>query len=127
MRLAALLLVLVASCAAPRNLPAEPTTTVDTRAVAEPAARPRVERTPPELSAALEHALADACGSCHDSRLRTAKPEALAIFDLVDANWLVALPEARRECTLNRIASDESVAVAAKEELARILADLKDN
>ena len=127
MRLAALLLVLVASCAAPINLPAEPTTTVDTRAVAEPAARPRVERTPPELSAALEHALADACGSCHDSRLRTAKPEALAIFDLVDDNWLVALPEARRQCTLNRLAGDESVASSAKSDLARILEDLRES
>ena len=123
----ALLALLVTSCAAPQSAPAERPALVEAQADPEPVVLTKVDRTPPELSAALTTAFADGCGSCHDSRLASAKPEALAIFDLVDANWLVALPEARRECTLNRIASDESVAVAAKEELARILADLKDS
>lgn len=124
----ALLLVLVTSCAAPQNAPAERPVWVEPRVdLSEPVVVTKAERTPPELSAALTTAFAEGCGSCHDSRLASAKPEALAIFDLVDANWLVALPEARRQCTLNRIASDDSVAVAAKEELARIFADLKDS
>jgi hypothetical protein len=121
----ALLLVLVSSCAAPQNAPAERPALVET-AQPEPVVLTKVDRTPPELSAALTTAFADGCGSCHDSRLRSAKPEALAIFDLVDANWLVELPEARRQCTLNRIAGDASVAATAKEDLARILDDLKD-
>jgi hypothetical protein len=87
--------------------------------------RERVELAPPEFSAALTKGFADACGSCHDSRLRTAKPEALAIFDLADPQWLVGLPEARRACTLDRMAGNDAVTAAAKTDLARILEDLE--
>jgi hypothetical protein len=123
----ALLLVLVTSCAAPQSGRAERPALVEAPADPEVVGLTKVDRTPPELSTALTEAFANGCGSCHDSRLASAKPEALAIFDLVDENWLVALPEARRQCTLNRIAGDDSVAAAAKQDLARILADLKDS
>jgi hypothetical protein len=92
----------------------------------EPAPVVEAERAPPEFSAALTKGFADACGSCHDSQLDTAKPEALAIFDLADPQWLVALPEARRACTLDRIGGNASVTAAAKTDLARIVADLRE-
>lgn len=31
------------------------------------------------------------CGECHDGRLPTAKPKALAVFDLVDTRWIEKL------------------------------------
>jgi hypothetical protein len=92
----------------------------------EPVALTPVERVPPELSPALTKGFADACGSCHDSRLGTAEPEALAIFDLADPRWLLDLPEERRACTLDRLGGKASVTAAAKTDLARILDQLRE-
>lgn len=30
------------------------------------------------------------CGECHDGRLATAKPKALAVFDFADTRWVEA-------------------------------------
>jgi mono/diheme cytochrome c family protein len=51
------------------------------------------QRGPPAaLSAAEVHALAERhCASCHQSSVSRAKPNALAVFDLDQANWSAGL------------------------------------
>lgn len=43
------------------------------------------------------------CGECHDGRLPTAKPKALAIFDLADEHWIAKLSPARAEKAKGRL------------------------
>jgi len=57
-----------------------------------------------EADIALGHAaFSRYCGECHDGRLPTAKPKALAIFDLADEHWIGKLSPGRAEKAKGRI------------------------
>jgi hypothetical protein len=45
------------------------------------------------------------CGKCHDSDLATAKPAALAIFDLKDKTWFVRLTNSQLSHIFGRMDS----------------------
>ena len=54
---------------------------------------------------AAHDALAEHCGECHESHRPTAKPAALAIFDLDLPDWPARFNEHRYESALKRLAS----------------------
>ena len=81
-----------------------------------PSAPPPPSSPPPSTTAALAPAPAQAafehhCGECHRSDLPTAKPAALAIFDLTQGGWPTRMTEHQLEAATRRMkgvkASDE--------------------
>ena len=46
------------------------------------------------------------CGSCHRRSLPTAKPKALAVFDLSDASWTARMSEAQLRESVVRLAGE---------------------
>jgi hypothetical protein len=54
---------------------------------------------------AAHDALAEHCGECHESHRPTAKPPALAIFDLDRPDWPERFNDHRYESALRRLAS----------------------
>jgi len=64
------------------------------------------EVAPDERSPALVRAqgiIEASCGGCHRSDLESAVPEALAVFDLWDPQWLARLDDAQHESMLVRL------------------------
>jgi len=57
------------------------------------------------LRAEAHEILGAYCGKCHDSKLPTAKPSALAVFDLAQADWADRLTGERLEHILGRMES----------------------
>lgn len=43
------------------------------------------------------------CGECHDHRMPTAKPKALAVFDLTDTHWIEKLSPRQVEAAKGRL------------------------
>src|SRR6266511_510297 len=54
------------------------------------------------------------CGQCHDSRLPTAKPAALAVFDLTTPDWWTRLSDRRLPILITRAPAAERAAIAAQ-------------
>ena len=71
----------------------------------------------PSVSDRARDALVPTCGSCHRSDLPTAKPGALAVFDLTKDPWWVTIKDEQYDGVLRRvrgssaIAEDDKVAV----------------
>ena len=62
----------------------------------------------PELAGARQRAhevLSRDCGECHESHRPTAKPPALAVFDLDAADWQTRFDERRFEVAAKRFSS----------------------
>ncbi|HKA86333.1 MAG TPA: hypothetical protein VKE22_01665 [Haliangiales bacterium] len=66
------------------------------------------------LQAEARTILGKYCGRCHDSDSATAKPAALAIFDLKDKGWFNHLTKDRLSHILNRM---DSFGVPAPEQV----------
>jgi hypothetical protein len=78
-----------------------------------------------EAREAARAALLPRCGRCHDGRLPTAVPRALAVYDLSQPAWAASLTEARWRALLGRAErlppdEREKVAAYARAELARL-------
>jgi hypothetical protein len=85
-------------------------------AVAEPAIDVVIGRSPTLVAA--QGVVEETCGGCHRSDLDTAVPEALAVFDLWDPQWLARLDDARLDSLMFRL-DDQGIAEA---DLARVRA-----
>src|SRR5262245_25020220 len=55
--------------------------------------------TPARIPAAFDHH----CGECHRSDLPTAKPKALAVFDLTHEDWLAKMTKSQVEAAILRM------------------------
>jgi hypothetical protein len=55
-------------------------------------------------------ALVPACGSCHRSDLPTAKPAALAVFDLTKDSWWVTIEDEQYDGLLRRVKGSSDIA-----------------
>jgi len=117
----ALAVVIVACTRAPRREPskiaeARPAPTI---ALQQPAMQ---QPTGPALLRARADAhdmLARHCGSCHEGHQPTAKPAALAVFDLDQPDWPARFDAHRFEVALGRLASkpdaDKTIFVALRD------------
>lgn len=74
---------------------AAPIAAVSTEPLPSPIA---AAKTPSPAEAAFERY----CAECHRSGLETAKPEALAAFDLANGGWLGAMTEAQLRAAMGR-------------------------
>lgn len=102
------LALLLASCASeqPRRVPGS-------RApVAIAHARPAVAAADPRDATrrAAHDALAEHCGACHEGHRATAKPKALAVFDLDQPDWPMRFDEHRYQSALMRLAKKSPAA-----------------
>lgn len=59
---------------------------------------------------AAHDALAEHCGACHEGHLPTAKPAALAIFDLDQPDWPARFDARRFQVALGRLAAKPAAA-----------------
>jgi hypothetical protein len=59
---------------------------------------------------AAHDALAEHCGECHEGHRPTAKPAALAVFDLDKPDWPARFDDHRYETALNRLARKPAAA-----------------
>ena len=64
---------------------------------------------PPTQTAAARDVLVHHCGSCHRSDLPTARPGALAIFDLTDDLWYAGLRQDQLDSALRRLQNLEGI------------------
>ena len=73
----------------------------------EPATVP----TPPADAASdqARDALVPSCGSCHRSDLPTAKPGALAVFDLTKDPWWATIQDEQYDALLRRVAGSSGI------------------
>jgi len=91
----------------------------DTTVAAEPrdttvAADPRdtiVAADPRDATRRAAHdVLAEHCGECHEGHRPTAKPKALAVFDLDQPDWPMRFDEHRYQSALRRLTSKSAAA-----------------
>lgn len=89
-------------------------------AVAPPPApvEPRVAAPPSAALVAAHAVIEESCGACHRSDLDTAVPEALAVFDLWDPEWLARLDDIQLASVMTRL-EDQG---ALPQDLARVRA-----
>ena len=86
---------------------------------------------PPLVSAALEwseqarDALVPTCGTCHRSDLPTAKPGALAIFDLTKDVWWATLTEEHDAGLLRRVKGSSAIPDEDKHAVEAFLEELR--
>jgi len=76
-----------------------------------PAPAPKAAAAP--ATAASEHArdaLVPACGTCHRSDLPTAKPGALAVFDLTKDPWWITIKDEQYDGLLRRVKGSSEIA-----------------
>lgn len=59
-----------------------------------------------ELRESARAVLSAECGSCHTRGLKTAKPKALAVFDLTAGEFAATMSEKQLESAKDRLASD---------------------
>jgi hypothetical protein len=59
---------------------------------------------------AAHDVLAEHCGECHEGHRPTAKPKALAVFDLDQPDWPLRFDEHRYQAALRRLASKSDAA-----------------
>ncbi len=86
--------------------------------VAPPPAPPAAVAPPSPALVAAQAVIEERCGDCHRSDLVTAVPEALAVFDLWDPEWLARLDDTAHESMVNRLEDIE----VEPEELASVRA-----
>ena len=98
---------------APTPTTAPATTSVPTTTTA-PATTVASAVAPVDPRDATRHAahdvLAQHCGECHESHRPTAKPKALAIFDLDQPDWPSRFDEHKYQAALKRLASKSDAA-----------------
>lgn len=107
--------MLLGSCAGeePRRVsPSRPVTIAHTAPTA--AADPHdatVAADPRDATRRAAHdVLAEHCGECHEGRRATAKPKALAVFDLDQPDWPMRFDEHRYQSALMRLAKKSPAA-----------------
>lgn len=82
-----------------------------TPAVATPATSAVAAADPREATRRAAHdVLAQHCGECHESHRPTAKPKALAIFDLDQPDWPSRFDEHKYNSALKRLANQSDAA-----------------
>jgi hypothetical protein len=108
--------MLLASCASeePRRVQETRTPLAIARADTTVAADPRdtpVAADPRDATRRTAHdVLAEHCGECHEGHRPTAKPKALAVFDLDQPDWPMRFDEHRYQSALRRLASKSAAA-----------------
>jgi hypothetical protein len=75
----------------------------------DPAPAPTPPSEQARWSEPARDALVPACGSCHRSDLPTAKPGALAVFDLTKDPWWVTIKEEEYEGLLKRVRGSSDI------------------
>ena len=88
----------------------------------EPASAPA---TTLEWSERARDALVPTCGTCHRSDLPTAKPGALAIFDLTKDMWWVTLTEEHDAGLLKRVKGSSDITDEDKHAVEAFLEELR--
>jgi mono/diheme cytochrome c family protein len=63
-----------------------------------------------EIADHARDALVPTCGSCHRSDLPTAKPNALAVFDLTKDPWWATIKDDQYDALLKRVAGTSGIA-----------------
>jgi hypothetical protein len=94
------------SCASeePRRVP-------ESRAPVTVAVKPRAAADPREATRHAAHdVLAEHCGECHEGHRPTAKPKALAVFDLDKPDWPARFDDHRYQAALMRLAKKPTAA-----------------
>ena len=109
-----LIAVLMMSCAREEPRPGAEVRT-PMRAARPPAPAPKVAAVDPRTATrrAAHDALAEHCGECHEGHRATAKPKALAVFDLDLPDWPARFDDRRAQSALGRLASKPAAARAA--------------
>jgi hypothetical protein len=96
-----------------------PTATIAPSTSATPATAPSTTAAPAVVAAAdpreatrraAHDVLAEHCGECHESHRPTAKPKALAIFDLDKPDWPSRFDDHKYKAALMRLASKSDAA-----------------
>ena len=89
----------------------EPRPVPQLRAPATVAALPRAAADPRDATRQAAHdVLAEHCGECHEGHRPTAKPPALAVFDLDKPDWPARFDDHRYQAALRRLASKPAAA-----------------
>jgi len=70
-----------------------------------PPAAVKAKSTP--LEPAVRKLVEDNCGRCHNSTRETAKPAALKVFDLKEADWTASMSDARLPIVIQRLKSGD--------------------
>jgi hypothetical protein len=99
-RAVALALVLLAAC----GDDGEPPSAIELATTA-PAAAAAAPTDPAAIAARAHDALVRHCGECHEAHRPTAKPEALAIFDLDLSTWADRFTPPRLDAAIRRFAA----------------------
>jgi len=60
-----------------------------------------------QLDADVRELVEERCGKCHNSTRETAKPAALKVFDLKEADWTASMSDARLPIVIQRLKSGD--------------------
>jgi len=60
-----------------------------------------------QLEADVRELVEERCGKCHNSTRETAKPAALKVFDLKEADWTASMSDARLPIVIQRLKSGD--------------------
>jgi mono/diheme cytochrome c family protein len=84
---------------------------------------------PPKMTAEIaDHArdaLVPTCGSCHRSDLPTAKPNALAVFDLTKDPWWATIKDDQYDALLRRVRGTSGIADEDREAIETFVAAIR--
>ena len=83
------------------------------------------DRTLADASDRARDALVPTCGSCHRSDLPTAKPGALAIFDLTRDAWWVTIEDDEYDSLLGRVKGSKEIPDEDKTAVADFVAAIR--